>query len=88
MDEKTMIVIDDQGNEVPMEILFTFHDDTYAKDYVLYINPADESGEVFVSSFTEEGELLDITDTSEWEMVEEVFSAFIVKNEDEDDLVH
>ncbi|AMC93552.1 hypothetical protein AOC36_06010 [Erysipelothrix larvae] len=86
MDETTMIVIDNEGNEVTMEILFTFKDDNYGKEYVLYINPEDEDGEVYVSSYTEEGELLDITDEQEWDMIEEVFNAFILKHDE--DLVH
>lgn len=88
MDEKNLVVIDDQGNEKTMEILFTFDDeDTYKKSYVLYVDPESETGEVFVSRYTEEGVLENIEDEAEWEMIEEVFNAFIVHHS-EDDHVH
>ncbi|WP_159638150.1 DUF1292 domain-containing protein [Erysipelothrix anatis] len=87
-DEKTIIVINDDGTEQAMDILFTFEDDTFNKSYVLYINPEDESGEVFVSSYTPEGELESITDEKEWEMIEEVFNAFIIKHEEGHDHDH
>lgn len=84
MDEKTLVVISDDGTEKEMDILFTFTDDTFKKDYVLYVDPVDETGEVFVSSYTEEGTLNNIEDPKEWEMIEEVFSAFIIKHEEEE----
>ncbi|QIK70454.1 DUF1292 domain-containing protein [Erysipelothrix sp. HDW6C] len=84
MEEKTIIVINEDGSEVSMDILFTFDDDTFNKSYVLYVNPEDESGEVFVSSYTTEGELESITDEKEWAMIEEVFNAFVIKHEGEE----
>ncbi len=84
MNESVLTVIDELGNEVKMDILFTFNDDTYKKDYVLYVDPKDETGEVFVSAYTEDGVLNEITDSKEWEMIEEVFSAFVIQHEGED----
>lgn len=86
LDEKTIVVIDDNDNEIEMEILFTFNDDTFNRDYVLYVDPKDDSGEVFVSVYTEEGELLEITDENEWAMIEEVFEAFVIQHSDEDEI--
>ncbi|CAM4205010.1 DUF1292 domain-containing protein [Erysipelothrix inopinata] len=82
VDEKTIVVIDDDGSEKEMEILFTFNDDEYNKSYVLYVDPADETGEVFVSSYTEEGELNNVTEEKEWAMIEEVFNTFIIQAEE------
>lgn len=87
MNENGLVVIDSDGNEKNMDILFTFNDDTYNKDYVLYVDPLDESGEVFVSSYTEDGVLNEVSDSKEWEMIEEVFSAFVVQHEG-DEHVH
>lgn len=81
MEEKTIVVIDQEGNEQTMDILFTFEDDQFGKNYVLYIDPKDETGEVFVSSYTETGELETITDEKEWAMIEEVFNTFIIQHE-------
>lgn len=73
-----LIVIDDNGNELEMEIIFTFEDDKkFHKKYVLYTNPADEEGQVFASSYDEDGNLFPVEDEEEWGMVEEVFGAYI-----------
>jgi Protein of unknown function (DUF1292). len=79
--ENKMYIYDDAGNEIEMEILFTFESEDYSKNYVLYYNPNDEEDQVFVSSFDDEGNLLDVTDAEEWAMVEEVYGAFIEDEE-------
>ena len=82
LDEKRIVIIDENDKEIEMEILFTFDSEEYKRQYVLYINPEDESGEVFVSGYTDEGELLEIKDEKEWEMIEEVFEAFVIQDEE------
>ena len=88
MEENKLIVIDAEGKEKEMDILFTFKDDNYNKDYVLYVDPQDETGEVFVSAYTEDGSLNDISDSKEWEMIEEVFSAFVIQHEGDESSEH
>lgn len=75
-DNKRLIVVDQNNQEIEMEILFTFDDENRGKKYVLYTNPNDESGEVFASSYDEEGKLFAVEDPTEWEMIEEVFGAY------------
>ena len=82
--ENKIIVVNDSGEGIAREILFTFESDDYARQYVLYIDPEDESGEVFASAYTEEGELIEINDDKEWEMIEEVFEAFVIKTEEDE----
>ena len=79
-----LIVVDENGNEIEMEIIFTFVDDSKNKQYVLYTNPAEEDGEVFASTYDDEGNLYPIEDEKEWEMVEEVFGAYIDEFENEE----
>lgn len=83
LDEKKIVVVDNDDNEIEMEILFTFENEEYNRQYVLYINPEDETGEVFASAYTDEGELLSITDEDEWEMIESVFEAFAIEHDEE-----
>ncbi len=83
--ENKIIVIDENDKEVEMEILFTFESDEFARQYVLYLDPNDDSGEVFTSAFTDDGELLEISDEKEWAMIEEVFESFVIKSEEEDE---
>ena len=73
MDNK-FYVIDDEGKELEMQILFTFENE--GSNYVLYFDPKTDSGDVFASKFDEENRLIPIEEDSEWDMVEEVLGAF------------
>lgn len=75
--DNRMYIYDENNNEIEMEILFTFNNEEYGKDYVLYFDPTDTSDEVFVSSYDAEGNLYGIEDENEWNMIEEVYGAFI-----------
>lgn len=84
-DSTRLIVIDDSGKEIEMEIIFTFENDDRTKQYVLYTNPEDENGEVFASLYDDEGHLFPVEDESEWQMIEEVFGAYIDEFGDEEE---
>lgn len=73
MDNK-FYVIDDEGKELEMQILFTFENE--GSNYVLYFDPKTDSGDVFASKFDEDNRLIPIEEDSEWDMVEEVLGAF------------
>ena len=92
----TLTVIDEAGNELEFEILFTFDSPEYQKNYVVYMSSdeaeLDEDGypEIHVSSYTvdengEGGGLEPIEDETEWEMIEEVVASFIESQEDDED---
>lgn len=83
--ENKIVVIDENDQEVEMEILFTFESEELGRQYVLYLNPEDETGEVFASAYTQDGDLLEISDEKEWEMIEEVFEAFVIKSEEDNE---
>ena len=76
MDENKMYVTDDNGNEFEVDILFTFENEEYGKKYVLYQDPSGEKEEVFVSSYDDDGNLFEVTDEKELEMINEVLGAF------------
>ena len=84
-DSTRLIVIDDSGKEIEMEIIFTFENDDKTKQYVLYTNPEDENGEVFASLYDDEGHLFPVEDENEWQMIEEVFGAYIDEFGDEEE---
>lgn len=77
MDNDKIIVIDENGQEIEMEVLFSFESDETNKNYVLYFNPADEGSPVYVAIYHEDGSLEQVTDPNEWEMIEEVFHTFV-----------
>lgn len=60
-----------------MDVLFTFASEDGLKNYVLYYDPEDEQGDVFVSYYDEEGHLSAVEDEAEWAMIEEVFETFM-----------
>lgn len=81
LDSNSLYVTDEAGNEKRMEILFTFEDEDHGKKYVVFMDPNEESDEVFASAYDDEGVLLPVETDEEWQMIEEVIGAF---QEDED----
>jgi uncharacterized protein YrzB (UPF0473 family) len=83
--EETMVVINEQGEEVTYEIVLTFESKEYKKHYVVYKLPGEENDEVFASSYNPDnkdgGDLSPITDDAEWDMLEEVLFAFTEEEE-------
>ncbi len=88
MKDNKLTFVDENGNEVLCEILFTFHSDEFNKDYVLFYpeGEVDEEGRINVmaAAYKEnedgEGELFEITEDAEWKLIEEVLADF--ENED------
>jgi len=83
--ENHLTFIDEQGNEVLCEILFTFNSEEFNKNYVLFypVGSEDEDGsiEVMAASYVESedgtcGELQDVTTDEEWELIEEMLESF------------
>ena len=81
MDNNKMFIIDDNGNEIEVEILFTFENEEYGKKYVLYQDPNGDDEEVFVSSYDDEGNLESVEAEDELAMIEEVLGAFADEKE-------
>jgi uncharacterized protein YrzB (UPF0473 family) len=79
MEDNKLVVIDEKGNEIEMEILFTF-DDARKKKYVIYFNPNDKQENLYASIYDDEGHLYPIEDDEEWDMVEEVIGTFMEEN--------
>jgi uncharacterized protein YrzB (UPF0473 family) len=79
MEDKTLRVIDEQGNEVDYEIVLTFKSDQTKKSYVVYKEPGD-SDEVYAASYdeteTDGGNLNPIETDEEWDIIEEVLDTF------------
>lgn len=81
LDQNSLYVTDENGNEKRMVILFTFDSEDYGAQYVVFQDPDNET-EVFASRYTDEGELVPIESDEEWEMVEEVINTFAEDEED------
>lgn len=77
LDDKTIFVMDDSGVEIEMEVLFTFVNEANGNQIVCYFDPNDQNGEVYASIFDDEGNLTAVEDPAEWEVIQEVFDAFM-----------
>lgn len=85
MEANKIQVVDDQGNEIEFEVLFTFDSEENGKKYVLYYDPNQEETSVFASVYDDEGNLFEIESPEEWEMVEEVFQSFMADEEESEE---
>lgn len=81
MEENKLLVRDEDGREFEMTILFTFHDDRGGKDYVVYFDEKEESGQLFAASYNDEGELFPVEGDEEIDHVNEVIEAFLSEQE-------
>ena len=82
MNENKLTFIDENGQEVPCTVLFTFESEEFGKNYVIFYADTDEEEvELMAASYTlnEDGtvkELQEIENDDEWELIEEVLEEF------------
>jgi len=85
MDNETMVVVDEAGEETLYDIVLTFENQEFQKHYVIYKLPGEDNDEVFASSYNPDskdgGELKPIESDPEWDMIEEVLLAFTEEDE-------
>ena len=82
MDVNKIQVIDDDGNELEFDVLFTFDSEDTGKKYVLYYDANDE--DAHSSIYDDEGNLYPIETPDEWDMIEEVFNSFMAEDEEDE----
>lgn len=87
MDEKNQFtVLDENGEEVTCEVLFTFNSEETKKDYMVYTdNTTDEEGniKVYASIFdpnAEKTELIPIETEREWKIIETILESIQEEN--------
>ena len=85
MEENKIIVTDEKGKEYEMTILFTYEDETNVKKYVFYYDDKVDDGEVFVSQFTDQGELFPVEDDDVWTMLNKVLEEWQLENNDDEE---
>ncbi len=87
INDKEIIIVDDDGVEVKYEILFTYVNEDRNSQYVLYFDPSNPE-EIFASKYNDNNEMFEIEDEEEWNEVEEVLNTFLedpmIQNELED----
>lgn len=76
INDREIIIVDDDGVEVKYEILFTYENEDRNAQYVLYFDPNNPE-EVFASKYNDNNEMFEIEDEEEWDEVEEVLNTFL-----------
>ena len=76
MDEKQITIMDEDGNQHVMEILFTYEHEERGKKYV-FLYEKDNPEEIIAMEYNDKGELFEIESDEEYEEVEEVFNTFM-----------
>lgn len=88
--ENKLTYIDENGNEVLCEVLFTFNSEDFNKNYVLFypVGSEDEDGNINVmaAAYTEGpdgnvGELTNVETDEEWDLIEEMLESFAEDHE-------
>ncbi len=86
---ETLIVTDEQGNEIECNIIMTFESEEFAKSYVVYQVKDDETGEYYAASYNpeddNEGNLGQVETDAEWELIEEVLESFLEDEEEKEE---
>ncbi|MBU0997180.1 MAG: DUF1292 domain-containing protein [Firmicutes bacterium] len=86
---ETLIVTDEQGNEIECNIIMTFESEEFGKSYVVYQIKDDETGEYFAASYNpeddDEGNLGQVDSEEEWDLIEEVLESFLEDEEEKDE---
>ncbi len=73
--DKTITVIDNEGKEHLMEVLFTYDNEERKTSYVFFFDK-EADDEIYVMRYTDKKELIEIEDPDEYAEVEEVFNAY------------
>lgn len=87
--ENVFTIVNDNGEEVKCEVLFTYEDEKTKKNYMAYTdNTVDEQGntKVYASIFNPEEEnpvLLPIETEEEWKLIEGILSSLASEDDAE-----
>ena len=75
LDANHMVIVNEDGEEIEVEVLLTFEPDDSNKRFVLIVDPENEDN-VFPFIYTENGELEEVSDPEELDMCAEVLNTF------------
>ncbi len=75
INDNEMVIVDEDGVETKVEILFTYENEDRGAQYVLYYDPSCPE-EVYAAKYNDQHELIEIEDEEEWAEVEEVLNTY------------
>ena len=91
--DQQLTIIDEEGNEILCQILFTFESEEFKKNYYVLFYPLsdedDENVTVMAASYEEGengiGELKEIETDEEWDLIEDVLGQYEEQFESDDE---
>ncbi len=72
---ETIVMVDENGNQKKLNIYFTYHSETFNKNYVVFYDNEDPDN-LLACFVDEKGNLLDITSDEEYDELDEVIEDF------------
>lgn len=83
MEDRTLTITTDSGEEILCEILFTTHLAEFNKDYVVFVEKGtnNASAAIYKPTGDGEGQLEQITTEEEWAALEELLDKYVTENE-------
>ncbi|MBQ9781611.1 MAG: DUF1292 domain-containing protein [Clostridia bacterium] len=85
--DNKMVIVNENGEEVTVSILFTTNLEGYTDDYVVFVEDDTDviSAARYVPTSDTEGEFLPIESDDEWEKLQELLDKYDESYGDEDD---
>ena len=77
MEDNKLVMIDENGNELLAEIVFTFSSDKTGKNYVVFAVEETISAAVYKEDDNAHGKLFPVETDEEWHMIEDMISAYV-----------
>lgn len=85
--DNQLLLVDDEGNEIVCNIIFTFESEATNKKYVIFQAENDDTDEIGAASYIEteggQGTLEPIETEEEWELIQDAVNSFIEESEEE-----
>lgn len=77
-DSKKITFIDERGKEVAAEVILTYHSDEFNHDYVIFVIEGEDTANaaIFHETGEDNGDLEQITDEREWQLLEDVLREY------------
>lgn len=87
MQDRTITITTDNGDEILCEILFTTHLPQFNKDYVVFVEKGTDnaSAAIYIQKENGQGVLEQIKTEEEWKILEEMLDDYVSKQDAEEE---
>lgn len=85
--ERTLVLVDEDGKEINAEIIFTVHSDEFNCDYVVCVIDGNDEAVAFryIPKDATSGKLEAIVQQAEWDFIESVYEDYLENNKDDEE---